>query len=177
VQIRLLFTFRLIIVALCSVVLFGCVQLKAVNTDQRVFATYKNYSSLLNDENQYSNAQLEEIFAFYSSRYQKEILNTRKQSPEVLQHLIENYLSFPLLLKHKINHFEKISSEQACLIINAKSLENEKIAFYISFIKLDKWLIDAVAVEHLANYNQYFTEANCSKGFRDDLRFKEMMEQ
>lgn len=176
-QFKQFLIFKLVSFALCCVVLAACAQQKIVNNSQSPIAAYERYSSLLNEANQYSNSRLEEVFSSYSLRYQTEILNKREKSPTVLQHLIENYLSFPLLLKTKINHLESINNNHACLIINGKSTENEKIAFYISFVKAENWLLDAIAVEHMADYNKYFTEANCSKEFRDDFRFKEMAAQ
>ena len=86
-----------------------------------------------------------------------------------------NYLAFPLLIEKTLAHFEKVENHLAWLVINGKSKDNEKIAFYLSFEKVQRWLMDTVRLEPMADYNQYLKEANCSRQYLDELRFKEMM--
>jgi len=167
---------KLLVAIFCFFALTACAQLTHKN-NTIIFDSYQKYVDMLNEPNSYSNKELESIWASYSNRYQNEMLNTRQKTPELLRRLIKNYLSFPQLLKAKISHFESIDNENGCLVINGKSIENEKITFYITFVHYGNWTIDKISIEHMANYNQYIMEANCAKSFRDDLRTKEMISQ
>jgi len=158
-------------------VLTSCANTQDFSNTESIYVNFENYSGQFNENNEYSSKSLDKIFSSLTPRYQAEILNSRAKTPELLKQLTNDYLAFPLLLKENIKHFEKITNDTACLVINGKTIENEKIAFYLTYKKIDNWLIDYIKIEHMANYNQYLTEAVCDRKFLDELRFREMMAQ
>lgn len=174
---RFLFLHIFLLSLLYLCLLNACASTQSSANKNLVFDSYQVYATLFNEENNYTNDKLDEIFSALTPRYQSEALNFRAKTPELIKKLVNDYLSFPLLLDKIVNHLEKVTNNHACLVINGTTKENKKIAFYLTYRKHDRWLLDYIKVEHMAGYNQYLTEALCDSQKLDELRFKEMMNQ
>ncbi len=105
------------------------------------------------------------------------MLNTQIKTEKLLRELVVEYLSFPFWMAKEFNHFEKITNNGNCLLINGYSDQNEPMAFNITYVYSADWKIDEVQVEYLAPFNKFLTKAICDRKKRDEIRYKEMTEQ
>lgn len=168
---------RLFILISC-ILLIACTHSKTIpESNGELFKEYQRYVSSLNQKHDYSAKQLENIFSFFTARKQKDMLNTQIKTEKLLRELAVEYLSFPFWMAKEFNHFEKITNDGNCLMINGYSDKNEPMAFNINYIYSAGWKIDEVQVEYLTPFNKFLTKAICDRKKRDEIRFKEMTEQ
>jgi len=126
-----------------------------------LYDVYGDYATKLKSSGDYSDKELENLFQFFSPRYQTEILNGREPSTSVIRHIITKYFSTPLELKSIHDHFQVHNKNNSCLLINASNKKNERASLYITYVNKTKWLIDNVNVEYLSDQEQFLETPMC----------------
>ena len=99
-------------------------------------------------------------------------MNGRKKTQEALSHLIGNNLNIPIKIEKILSHFETSNPKYSCLLINTVSKKNERISLYFRYINDKVWLIDNIAIEYLADFEDYLTQPICDS----ELLMKKRME-
>ena len=139
--------------SLCSYTLFA--------KDSDLYQAYTNYAAKLKVDNSYTEVELKTIFQQLSPRYQTELLNSRDETPDVINHLLGNYLNAPIKVENILSHFEVSDFNYSCLLVNGISNKKERVSLYFRYINSNSWLIDNIAVEYLAEFEGYLNEPIC----------------
>lgn len=162
----------LLLLYVFNVLVLACTHSPALQREGELYTAYKNYAELLNSNNQYTSDQL---FAALTLRKQEHLLNASKKTPDLLNELADNYLTFPLWIAKEFNHYETDNGDNGCLLINGYNQQLEPVAITISYHNASQWLIDDLHVEHLAPFNRFLKQAVCDRRKLDKIRFAEMM--
>lgn len=150
---HLLFIF-VVLIAACSVN-------AEKKTSQGLYAAYNQYTVLFVNNKTFTDSELNAIFSHVSPRYQNYLLNSREKTPDVLKHLINEYLDLPNNFSNEVSHFEKHSNGYSCLLINELTHDQQKVALYIKYVNAKQWLFDNVIIEFPAEDEKFLQELIC----------------
>lgn len=160
------------ILYIATILFFSLSAVAQQSQEGELYSAYKNYSLYFSQDEILSSDKIKTIFQAISPRYQAYLLNGREKTNEVLQHLIKQSLSVSKNLVKQDSHYETYSSKYSCLLVNGFTEDNKKVALYVKYIKEDKWLIDNLILEHIAEFDDFLKEPICNSIKLQEIRME-----
>lgn len=146
---------------LAGVLVLACTHTDALRQKPKLTDAYQDYALLLENHKAQDLEYAEQILKRYTQEKQHALINAQIKTPQFLQELISNYLSFPQWMTKEFNTVEVRTGQQGCLLVNGFTEDLEPMSIMLSYEYDQQWLINDVAIEYLQPPQKFLDRPVC----------------
>ena len=160
----------LLLVYVLNIFILAATHHNTVSQNDGLYHAYNEYSQLLTSENQYTGEQLNNIFSAFTHKKQQHLLSAQHKTPQVLQELVQIYLTFPQWIEKEYSHYEVQNGDRGCLVVNGYNQNLEPMTILVSYINNREWLIDDLQIQYLTPPNTFLDGPVCNPKSLTEIR-------